>query len=184
MLRWYLVHAKPGCESIAQLNLERQDYEVYFPRLVQRTHVRGHWRERVVALFPRYLFVRVNETRHHLGPARGTVGVSSIVRFGDDYAVVPEHVVQELRARADPDSGLHRISHDVSLRRGMPVVLTGPPFDGLEAIFEDRAGTDRVVVLLNLLGREARVHVPSDRLMPSSNGSAHGCRSTIGWSPR
>jgi transcriptional antiterminator RfaH len=171
MLRWYLVHTKPGCESIARLNLERQEYEVYFPQLVQPADVRNRGRERVIALFPRYLFVRVDESYQHLSPARGTVGVSSIVRFGDDYAVVPDNVVQELRARADPASGLHRISTDLCLKRGMPVVLTGPPFEGLEAIFEDRAGTDRVVVLLNLLGREARVHVPADRLMPGRTGS-------------
>jgi hypothetical protein len=35
MLRWYLVHTKPSGEASAELNLTRQGYRVYFPRVVQ-----------------------------------------------------------------------------------------------------------------------------------------------------
>src|SRR5712671_6899317 len=109
MLRWYLVYTKPLTEAIAQANLERQGYEVYFPRAVQTVRCSGRWLERVVALFPRYLFLRLNEGCQALNPVRSTVGVASVVRFGSRYTVVPEHVISDLQARADPLSGLHRL---------------------------------------------------------------------------
>ena len=82
MLRWYLIHTKPLGEGLAQTNLERQEYQVYLPRAMQPVRYNGHWRDRIVSLFPRYLFLRLNEGRQSLAPARSTLGVASVVRFG------------------------------------------------------------------------------------------------------
>ena len=54
MLHWYLVHTEPSGEAKAELNLRRQGYGVYFPRLIQTVRRGGKLRERIVALFPRY----------------------------------------------------------------------------------------------------------------------------------
>jgi transcriptional antiterminator RfaH len=69
MLRWYLVHTMPSGEASAELNLTRQGYRVYFPRVVQAMCSAGKLRERMVALFPRYLFLHLNEGRQCLAPA-------------------------------------------------------------------------------------------------------------------
>src|SRR5262245_51547692 len=99
MLRWYLVHTKPAAEKTAQVNLERQGYEVYLPRLARPERRSGRLRERVVALFPRYLFLRLRDGVQSLGPVRSSIGVDGIVRFGARFAIVPEEVVGGLRAR-------------------------------------------------------------------------------------
>ena len=166
MLRWYLIQTKPAGESIAQSHLERQGYEVYCPRLAKLTRRHGHWKDRIVALFPRYLFLRLDEGRQSLAPACSTVGVTATVRFGHEYATVPEHVIDHLRGREDAATGLHRLNEG-SLCAGMPVrVITGP-FEGLEGIFERKAGAERVMVLLNLLGQGTRVRVPLDCVVRS-----------------
>jgi transcriptional antiterminator RfaH len=167
MLRWYLVHTKPSCEAVADVNLRRQGYEVYFPRAISGARRRGRSREQVVALFPRYLFLRLDEGRQPLGPVRSTTGVAGIVRFGFSYAIVPEAVIRGLRAREDADTGLHRVDRAFEFVPGMPVQVQAGPFDGLEGIFEREAGTDRVVVLLKLLGQSASVHIPTDSLVPA-----------------
>src|SRR5579872_4030151 len=100
MLRWYLIHTKPFAENRAQQHLERQGYEVYLPRLLQRVGLRRG--QRTVALFPRYLFLRLAEGAQALAPVHSSVGVSEVVRFGCCYAVVAEDVIGALRARADP----------------------------------------------------------------------------------
>ena len=109
MLRWYLIHTKPLSEGVAQTNLERQGYETYVPRATQAVRCHGHWQDRIVALFPRYLFLRLNEGRQSLGPVRFTMGVASVVRFGSKYTIVPDQVIRDLRARADPATKLHRL---------------------------------------------------------------------------
>jgi len=166
MLRWYLIHTKPAAEGVARANLERQGFEVYFPRLQQPLRRRSRWRDTIVALFPRYLFLRLYEGQQALGPVRSTTGVTDIVRFGANYAIVPDQVVSELRSRAHPESGLHRLTRRLPFSRGAAVKIAIGPFSGLEGLFEREAGRDRVVILLNVLGRDTAVRVPSGFVVP------------------
>jgi transcriptional antiterminator RfaH len=165
--RWYLIHTKPSGEAIARANLNRQGYEIYFPQLAQLLQ-RGRRRlERIVPLFPRYLFLRLREGDQPLGPVRCSLGVTNVVRFGSSYAVVPDSVIRELQARADPDSGLHRIVRSPLLAPGMKVSIAAGSFKGLDGVFEREAGAERVVVLLGLLGREVPVRLPVCSLLRS-----------------
>ena len=166
MLRWYQIHTKPLSEGIAQANLERQGYEVYLPRAAQAVRCNGYWQDRIVALFPRYLFLRLNEGRQSLGPVRFTMGVASVVRFGSKYTIVPDQVIRDLRARADSATGLHRLGRVSQLAPGTPVRIRTGPFDGLDGVFEREAGAERVVVLLNLLGQAVSAYVPGDSVRP------------------
>ncbi len=161
MLRWYLVHTKPSSEAIAQSHLSRQGYEVYLPRIVQPVRRSGRWRDRIVALFPRYLFVRLREGLQTLGPVRSSIGVSDVVKFGSQFATVPDPVVDDLQACADPVSGLHRIGLPVGMSVGSAVKIVMGPFDGIRGVLERTDGTERVVVLLELLGRSTSVQVPA-----------------------
>jgi transcriptional antiterminator RfaH len=166
MLRWYLVRTKPNAEATAEANLARQGYELYLPRLLQSMPCRGRWRERVVPLFPGYLFLRLDEGRQPLAPVRSTLGVSSAVRFGPSYAIVPDEVVRELQARANPETGMHRLNLPRRLAPGAQVRILAGPFEGLEGIFQREAGSDRAIVLLRLLGQTASVGVAAGNLVP------------------
>ena len=166
MLRWYVVHSKPSAEAVAQTNLERQGYQVYLPRLVQSVLWRQQRRERIVPLFPRYLFLRLQEGSQPLGPVRSSVGVAGVVRFGCRYAAVGDEVIRNLQARADPHTGLHRLSRPAPLVAGTAVQIAAGPFDGLEGIFQREDGAERVVVLLKLLGQDTPVRVPAEWVLP------------------
>src|SRR4051794_19865720 len=106
---WYLVFCKPRSEKVAVRNLARQGYSFYFPELRARLRVGPAWRDRIAPLFPRYLFVGVRAGQA-LAPVRSTLGVAGLVRFGGEFAQVPERVVEALRARADAATGLHRLA--------------------------------------------------------------------------
>jgi transcriptional antiterminator RfaH len=166
MLRWYLVRTKPNAEAIAVSNLGRQGYEVYFPRLLQSMPSRGRWRDRIVPLFPGYLFLRLDEGRQPLAPVRSTQGVTNAVRFGPNYAIVPDAVIEELRARASPETGMHRLCLRACLAPGARVRILAGPFEGLEGVFEREAGSDRAIVLLSVLGQTASVGVAVGNVVP------------------
>ncbi|HKQ13590.1 MAG TPA: transcription termination/antitermination NusG family protein [Steroidobacteraceae bacterium] len=163
--RWFLVLSKPAAEQCAQTHLERQGYRVYYPRLICSQLRRGRWCERIVALFPRYLFVQLDVARQSLAPVRSTVGVASVVRFGPDATVVPDDVIEGLIGRADPQSGLHRLA-DRKLEPGARINVVAGAFSGLDGIFERSAGADRVVVLLSLLGGSTAVCISADFVVP------------------
>lgn len=164
-VHWYLVHTKPGQERIAEFNLLRQNYQVYHPRLLRPMRHRGSWIEKIVSLFPRYIFFRLTQNQG-LGPVRSTVGVANIVRFGQAYAVVPSQIVQDLRLRADPKTGLHLLRRQSHFDLGSSVRVVAGVFEGLEGIFQRESGAERIVLLLALLGRETLVEVPSGFVMP------------------
>lgn len=167
MLRWYLIHTKPSGEAVAQTNLERQGYQTYLPRLRQTMRRAGELLERRVALFPRYLFLGLKEGHQSLGPVRSSLGVTGVVQFGSRYAVVPDAVIGELKARADPESGLHRLNGpEERLDEGSSIRVTHGAFAGIEGIFARAAGTQRVIVLLELLGQRACVCVPRHCVLP------------------
>lgn len=168
MTRWYLIYTKPLGEATARAHLARQGFEVYFPRVLQRIRRAGRWIEQVSPLFPRYLFVGLDEQRQALAPVRSTVGVAGVVKFGAQFTTVPESVLQELRSRADPDSGMHRLQQPAQLVQGAAVRIDSGPFSGLEAAFEREVGTDRVMVLLNVLGQSVPVRMPLDAVRHAS----------------
>jgi transcriptional antiterminator RfaH len=166
MWRWYVVHTKPLGEETARLNLERQGYDVYFPRLQQPARRRSRARQ-IVPLFPRYLFLHFEEGQQSLAPVRSTLGVTAVVRFGVRYAIVPDEIITGLQLRADPVSGLHHAIESPALVPNTPVTVIGGPFESLEGLFARSEGSDRVLILLKLLGHEARVQVPADMVVPS-----------------
>jgi transcriptional antiterminator RfaH len=166
MLRWYLVHTKPRGEAVAEANLRRQGYDIYLPRLAHRVLSRYRWRERVQPLFPRYLFLQLAEGSQALAPVQSSMGVSSVVRFGATYAVVPDGIIDELRSRAEPQSGLHRLNRIAPPVPGEAIKITMKPFDGLAGIFERACGNDRVLVLLRLLGQETSLRLPAHAVVP------------------
>ena len=171
-MRWYLIHTKPTREAVAETNLRRQGYQVYCPRLLRPIKIRGRWVDRVASLFPRYLFLRLAVGHQAMGPVRSTIGVANIVRFGNDYTVVPDAIVENLRMRADPETGLHRVHADTLFEPGSNVRIVAGVFDGLEGVFQRESGDERVVLLLGLLGRETLVQLPAAFVSPQWDCSA------------
>lgn len=160
MVRWLLILSKTSSERVAQFNLERQGYRIYCPRLLRPVLQRGRWVDRVVPLFPRYLFLQCDFARQSISPIRSTTGVASVVHCGSTYTMVPDALVEDLMHKADPESGLHRLNTNRTYGRGAPVKIIAGAFEGLEGVFEREAGDERVVILLTLLGQETSVRVP------------------------
>ncbi len=79
---WYLIYTKPRQERYARENLERQGYEVYLPLMKDRRRRKGRYVEIVDALFPRYLFIHLDQDTDNWSPIRSTFGVSGLVYFG------------------------------------------------------------------------------------------------------
>lgn len=163
-LDWYLVHARPRQEAVAAEHLERQGYAVYLPRLKLPRMRRARWHELIEPLFPRYLFAGVRPAEQCIHPIRSTRGVAALVRSGEQYTPVSRGLLDALRARADGE-GFHQLSAD-GLVPGEKVRIVAGPFAGLEAVFEARQGTDRVRVLLEIIGATTAATIPAGLVVP------------------
>lgn len=160
---WYAVYTKPRQERVAAENLERQDFDCFLPMAVnpyQRRTRRAA--PRVEPLFPRYLFINAVADQQSLGPVRSTRGVCTLVRFGMKLVTVPEAIVQMIRRRMNPDTGLVELD-PVPVVPGDRVKVFDGPFAGAEGILEACSGERRALLLMELLGRQTPVEV--DRLL-------------------
>ncbi len=166
--RWYLVYCKPRQEATAVSNLERQGYEVYLPRARELRRRAGQRVSVVAPMFPRYLFIHLDQEFDNWGPIRSTLGVVSIVRFGQVPACVPDALIAMLRAREDPE-GVQTIEREL-FRPGIRVRVMAGSLAGYEGIFLAKSARDRVVVLLDILGKATRTQMDGADIEPITRG--------------
>ena len=165
MKHWHVVYTQPRNEALACEHLERQGFEVFLPRYLKR---RSHARvvDMVPApLFPRYLFAAFDACAAGWRAVRSTRGVIDLVRNGDELARVPDNVVDELQLRCD-GQGFVLLARQADLGPGQRIRIDTKAFAACNAIFEAHTDSERVKVLLSLLGREVVVDLPIAAVVP------------------
>ena len=167
---WYCVRTKPKHEHIAAAGLVRHlGLEVFHPRMrLERSTRRGIIRV-TESLFPCYIFVRcgIGESADAI---RYATGVSSLVRFGGQIAVVPDPVIDELRECFEADEPM---PVEEQLRAGDEVTVNGGPFMGFDAIvLRVLPARRRVQILLDVLGRPTLVEVDRATVTPDDGSMA------------
>lgn len=154
--RWYVVQTHVHAEGKAAAHLVRQGYSIYLPRYLKR---RRHARrvEMVAApLFPRYLFVAIDRMTQRWRSILSTVGVTQLVRHGEEPTAVPAGIVDALRSRED-ECGLIKLGLRPAFAPGAKVRVVEGVFSECLGLFDGMADRDRVAILLDLLGRKVRV---------------------------
>jgi len=163
---WYLVYTKPRQEQLARENLERQQYEVYLPLIRNRRRRNGRYVEQIEAMFPRYLFIRLDQGNDDWGPIRSTYGVSNLVYFGFKPARVAPELIEYLRLR-DDESGCQSLPPP-EFAQGDRVRIVDGAMAGYEGIFQARTARDRVTILLAFAGSFTQVDLSLHQLEPVS----------------
>ncbi|MGE0233633.1 MAG: transcription termination/antitermination protein NusG [Flavobacteriaceae bacterium] len=160
--RWYVVHTHPHREPNAARHLAYQDFGVFLP---QRFRTRRHARRMdtvLTAYFPCYLFVQFDIGRDRWRAVNGTHGVRHLIMRGNVPDPVPDGLVETLVARTD-GAGILCLRDD--LRDGEQVQVTGGPFADLIGTLDGLTASDRVRVLLDILGG-SHVTLPRNRVAP------------------
>jgi transcriptional antiterminator RfaH len=165
---WYLVYSKPRQETVARENLGRQGYETYLPLIRKASRRLGRRITAIAPMFPRYLFIRLDTQTDNWGPIRSTLGVVSIVRFGYLPAQVPDGLVGALRSREDAQ-GVQPAPTADQIKPGSRVRVAQGSFIGYEGVFVAKTGKERVVVLLDIMGKTARTALDSDSIEPAAS---------------
>jgi transcriptional antiterminator RfaH len=160
-LKWYAIRIKVNRERDVEKRLRDLHLEVFQPWMRARRRIgsKFHWVQ--VPLFPGYIFCRLDMVLSGKA-ARYSPGVKDFLSFGSRIAEVGEDIIDALRERC-PD-GIAQID-SVRAKPGDTVRINEGPFSGLEAIFEQKLkGSERVAVLLDILGRQTRIVLPSETI--------------------
>ena len=158
-LKWYALQTKVNREKDVEKRLTDLRLEVFLPWMQARRRIgsKFHWVK--VPLFPSYVFCRLDMVVSGKA-ARYSPGVRDFLTFGSRVAEVGDDIIEGLRERCP--NGVAQID-PVKAKPGDIVRINEGPFSGLEAIFEQKLkGSERVAVLLEILGRQTRIVLPSE----------------------
>ena len=164
-LRWYVAQTRARQERLALMNLEAQKFEVFLPQILKTTrHARQH-RTIKAAVFPGYLFIRLNPNQHRWRSVNGTIGVSRLLTANEKPAPAPIGVVEALMSYVD-DQGYCQLSRD--LAAGQRVSVIKGPFVRLmgEVLSMDDKGRTRV--LLEIMGGKVVTMLERSSLEPAA----------------
>jgi transcriptional antiterminator RfaH len=159
--RWYVAQTSPRAEAVAAANLRRQGFEIYLPRYrKQRRHARKI--DLVpMPLFPNYLFLAFDPALERWRSVNGTIGCQRLVSIGETPLAVPPGVVEELQAREDGEGFVVMAPIGAGFRRGAALRIVDGALTDLVGQFESLTDDQRVILLLDILGRPTRVTLPA-----------------------
>ena len=138
MKKWYLIKTKPRQENTAIINLENQGYTTYCP--IVKINKKN------VVLFPGYIFIYLDKNNENWSPIRSTKGVLNFVRFGLNFAQVPEHIIEYIRVnQANSEEKIKKLSQ---FKKGDKVQITDGVFKNCIAIFNSYKSEERIILLM------------------------------------
>ena len=152
MKNWYLIKTKPRQEKIAKQNLENQGYVTFFPI----TKINN----KLVILFPGYLFTQLNDKTQNWSPIYSTQGVSYFVKFGLNFAKVPTSVIKFIKTNQHITT--EKLINLNKFKPGDKVQISDGVFKNWVAIFKCYRPDERVILLMNLLGCEQSLNIKEE----------------------
>lgn len=169
MTEWIVAHCHANAEMKAEMHLRRQGYEVYLPKYKKsRRHARRV--ETIIRpLFPRYIFIAYYAETTHWRPIKSTVGINHLITAGEKPLSAPAWVIDQLRQRED-EMGFYIDVDDSSprLTKGDAVEITRGPFFDHRGVFNGLNDSQRVAVLLDIMGRQVKTLVPLEAIRRAS----------------
>jgi len=159
---WYVIQTKVRQESLALTNLDRQHFECYLPLITLEKIRRGKTVMVEEAMFPSYLFIRLDTNSDGRGwaPIRSTFGVRNLVSFGGQPAKVDNSLITQLQNYEKQH--LEQPTH--LFNPGEKVVILDGPFAGLEAVYHMADAQQRCMVFLQMLSKQVPLQVAVNNL--------------------
>ncbi len=160
---WFCVRTLPKHEHIAARHLRRmvEEIDVFCPKLRIRRNTRRGVIPFVEALFPGYIFAKSHLGRF-MALIKATPGVRTVVSFGSWIPQLSSETIESLRTHFD-ETETHEVVTEVE--EGDEVAIAAGPFNGLNAtVLKVRSGSERIQVLLDVLGRSTLVELSRDHI--------------------
>jgi len=161
--KWLLVYTKTKEEQRAKKNLENQGFEIFLPMIA---FAQSHQSKSITlkAMFPRYLFVKVNLELDKWNRIQSTRGVSHVVLFGSRLAEIPNQVIAYLKSKADENDIFNQKTRIRQFHKGEKLVVKAGTFKGMEATFLSKKSKERVRVLLKFLNHLITADIPASNI--------------------
>jgi len=164
---WYCIYTKPRQEDAICHRLGTFiDIECLNPKINVNKRVRGNVSQVVEALFPRYIFLKMDINKHcHM--IKNTRGVKYMLSDGRGRPIsVGTNVISSIKETVQRRKASKNEAPQFT--EGDRVIISNGIFDDLEAIvLKELRASDRVLVMLNTI-YQARLEIDSNLLARAS----------------
>ena len=157
---WYVAYTRPKKEQVAVNNLELQGFEAYLPLYKTFKKSSSGLSVGVEPMFPRYIFFRPSFNQS-LSKVRSTRGVSFVLAFGVNPAVLKSDILDAIRLFEDQRNSLSL--EEVSPFQPGKQVRLRDNLRGIEGLVT-AVSAKRVTVLVALLGGYQKMSVEHHQL--------------------
>ena len=158
---WFVIQYKPNSHYQAEKNLNLQGFKTFLPLHETTSRKASQFVKSTKPLFPGYMFVSFNKTENKWHKIKNTYGVSRLITFNSSLKSISSTFIDSLMKRYDSAGKLIPIE---KLKKGDQVTVLTGPFANFIATVEKYEGDQRIWILMDLMGREAKVITPSDAL--------------------
>ena len=158
--KWLLVYTKAKEEQRAKKNLENQGFEIFLP-MIAFTKVNQSKAITLKAMFPGYLFVKINTELDRWNRIKSTRGVSHLVVFGQRFAEIPNQVIAYLKSEADENDIFKQKITRQEFQKGDKLVIEKGMFKDKEATFLAKKSKERVRILLRFVNHLITADIPA-----------------------
>ena len=162
--RWFVARALTHQENQALFNLHRLGFRSFLPRLRRTVRHARKLRDTLNSLFPGYIFVIIDLSKHRWRSVNGTFGVASLIMGADQPTPVPLGVVEAL---VDSYANCGAIRLDDDLEIGQKVRILSGPFAETICRLAHLDGRGRVRVLLEIMGMEVATQLDRCVISPA-----------------
>lgn len=154
MQDWYIIQFKRDRHRLAECNLNRQGFKTFLPVHIISRRKSAKFVDKLVPLFPGYMFVMMGATKRESQKINSTYGVSKLVQFGEEPYRVPTEVISILKNQCD-HSG--RFYSNKNLDEGDLIEISNGPFANFIGTIDAIDAKQRITVLLNFMGQPTRI---------------------------
>lgn len=127
--QWVAIYTNPRAEKTTAKNLQDLGFETYLPLQCKLHRWSDRWKKVEVPLITSYLFVKMR--KKDVEPIRSANGVSFIVSWHGNAAVIPDSEIESMRRLVDADAQIH-VMNDSELKKGAHVRIIEGQFAGME----------------------------------------------------
>lgn len=160
-LPWFAVRVRARAEQLVAGALSGRGYEIFLPTYLECRRYASCVKKVDAALFPGYLFCRLNVNRRL--PVLSTSGVLHIVSCGGVLQPIDEPEIAAIRTVVE--SHLPAVPWPY-LKAGNPVRIEFGPLTGLEGLVVTEKSRERLVLSVHLLQRSVSVEIDRSWVRP------------------
>lgn len=157
--QWHVLRTLSRQEKAINRTLTSAGYRVFLP-LVHHVRIYGHRKRTVEApLFPGYIFLWAPLEAAYFAVESGRV--AQIIRVTDQDRL--DHELAQIRTALQGEAQLDPYPY---LRVGRRVRVTQGPFRGVEGLIDERRQADRLILVIDALGRATSMEIDASILAP------------------